>query len=435
MAAGTIYGFNNVTFQSGNGLYGLLGANPVFGVSRAATAGSDRQRLGASAQSFVTEAKLQSENMKLAMVSLMGKNKSGASVFDRKTAVSGDTNALGIKSYAAPKNDFTGMTVKIDRVATTQKNAGLSLAADNKICSAGLNTIEIESGGKKTLVSFKISLKDDNTTVQRKMADAINGRNAGVVASVVYDKDTKKSALSVESLTTGANDNGSDKFTIRDLQGDSAERSGVSIKTRDAVNALYSVNGGETAESKTNAVDLGNGVTAVLKNKTDEVRIAIGPDKFAALNAVRDMVNAYNGLLAAAEENPNDGRTANLLKELKNTAKTYASQLKRAGIETTGDGYMKINEKKMDEAADSGELKKLFTGEGSGANYGFAYRMSRLAERVNGDPSNFVTKSAGRPETDRYDSDGRFSGIGFNYTQLAKMERLTNFGALFEFLV
>ena len=434
MTVNSTYLNNNLFFQNTSSIYNILGSS--YGQTRVSSFKNNEKKLSVSAQNFVTDAKAQSENLKLSMINLMGRNKT-VSVFDRKTAVSSDTDALGIKSFNDPKKSFTDMSVKINQIATTQKNTGLALNSDNKNFTAGLNTIEIESGGKKTQVSFTVSLKDDNKTVQQKMADAINSKSAGVTASVVYDPKKNTSVLNIESLTTGEDENGNDRFTIRDLQGDSVVKSGIDNKTQNAQNAVYNVNGGLNIESKTNAVDLGNGVTANLKKASSEdIKITLGTDKNASVNAVREMVNAYNGLLSAAENNGGDRRTKNLLNELKGIVNTYMPQLKRAGIEITGEGYMKINEKKMDEAADNGALKKLFTGDGNSSSYGFAYRLSKSAEKVNDDPSNFVTKTENSNRLDaQFNKDDPFSAFNINFKQLAKINQLSGFGALFEFTI
>jgi len=328
-------------------VYGPFGASfpvPYGGSSRAQNSRGDLASLGFKAQKFVAEAKVRSEYLKLSLINLTGNNKT-PSVFERTTAVSSDPSALKIKSFEGDKNNFTGMYVKIDRVAATQRNAGHPLLADEKNFTAGRNAIEIESNGKKTPVSFTISAKDDNKTAQRKMASAINNKKAGVTASVSYDAKTKKSALTAESLTTGADETGT-KFYFRDLNGDSVEISGIDVKKRDASDAAYSVNGGETRYSGTNTVLLGGGVTAVLKNKTGgEIKISVEPDATAAIVTTRKMAELYNGLLAAAEDNSGDADADVLSKRLRNAARAYKPQLKNAGIEITDGGYMVIDEK------------------------------------------------------------------------------------------
>ena len=199
---------NSVNFQNSTNIYGLLALKPQQ-VKQGAPS------LNAQAQQFVTDAKVRADGLKLTMINLMGKNNT-ISVFDKKTAVSRDTDSIAIKSFAPQKNNFTDMTVKINQVAATQKNTGASLASTGKNFTAGLNIFEIESGGKKTSVSFTVSVKDDNRAAQQKMADAINSKGAGVTASVVYDDKTKTSALVLESLTTGDEGVGKDKFKIRD---------------------------------------------------------------------------------------------------------------------------------------------------------------------------------------------------------------------------
>ena len=439
---------NTAPVSNAGGIYGLLSLG--YGVKNAPANASGAGTMNAAAKSFVTEAKKQSENLKLSMISLMGSIKT-SSVFTQKTAVSSDVNALSIKAFNPINKNFEDMAVQIKRTAAAQINTGFQLNAAGKDFTAGYHQFQIETDNKKTQVSFTVNPKDDNKTVLQKMADAINGRSAGVTASVSYDPVKKTGALVVESLTTGwsqpntnslhlvaarpsvpGTDNNKPKFNITDVSGNAISVSGADTVSQDARNAVYSVNGGDWAESESNTADIGNGVTVIFKSASEQnVTVSYLNDKTASINKTREMVNAFNGLLAAAD-GINAKSNKNLANELRSVMNAYTRQLNDAGISANKDGYMQIDEKKMDRAADSGTLARLFTGDGANANYGFAYRVMRIADKINQNPAGYLPNDMAVNNPNRNNAPGGRYGAELSFSQILKMDRLSSIGMLFD---
>ena len=418
-----LYNFNNV--NNANNMFNLLNANQSF------RSGNNANSLSQSAQDFIVGARNRSEVLRTAMQELTGRNSTNTSVFDQMTAISSNTEALTIRSFDQSRsNNFSDINVNIQQVATTQRNEGTALSAVGRSFNTGAYRFEIEVGGRTHQFSLNITASDTNQTIQQRMAESINSRNIGVTASVNFDSG--RTSLNLESINTGVADDGGARFTVRDLSGDLAARTGIVNQTRQAQNAIYSINGGPLRESRTNNVDLGNGVQATLRQATvSDVTISMGIDNRAAINRVREMVNGFNGLLAAAEENSGDRRTDSLVTALRGIINTYLPGLERIGISFNEHGYLTINENRMNEAAENGNLRSFFGAEGRNANFGFSFRMSRIAERVYQDPTAFVSNVNNSGGGNN--SSGPNSPL--NHMQTMRMNQLLNIGLLFDFMM
>jgi flagellar hook-associated protein 2 len=230
------------------------------------------------------------------------------------------------------------------------------------------------------------------------MANAINNANLGVRATVETDSETNQSVLRVESTTTGADTRHS--FTIEDVAGDFAEHMGIDTMTTAGQNAIFSVNG-EQRTSQSNTVNLGQGVTATLRQASDEViRIETAQDRNAIRSNINDMVRSFNNLFSAAAENVKDPRAQDLANRLLDTVRTFSRGLNEIGITFDDSGRMRINNDRMNQAMENGRLEQFFT-QNAGMNFGFTNQLERLASNVSRNPGNFVTNTM---------TGGNFSG-------------------------
>jgi len=346
------------------------------------------------------------------------------SAFNEKTVVSSNTEAVSVKASDAKKAaDFKETTIRVDQVALAQKNTGKEMTATGRDFTVGQKTFEIETASGSTTVSFYVSGSDTNADVQKKMAEAINGKKIGVTASV--STANGKSTLTVESAATGVKTEGSDNFKIKDIPtgGGVAQTVGITQVSVKAQDAVYSINGGASVTSKTNSVDIGSGVTATLKKASDEpVKIGFGTDTTSGINAVREMVNYFNGLFEAAQDNKDDRKTSFLNQRLQSLPKTYESALKELGITQNSKGYLQIDEAAMQGAADSGKLEKFFKTEGF-VNYGFNFQLEKMANDVSKNTQSFVSAGQNSRDTSH-----------LTYIQDMRYGQLVSKGLLFESL-
>ncbi|MCL2702109.1 MAG: flagellar filament capping protein FliD [Defluviitaleaceae bacterium] len=354
--------------------------------------GANASSLMKSAQNFVSVTTVQMTRISVTMSAFTS---SSRTLYDNKTAVSGDPDLLEIKSHDG--KGFQDKKVKIDQIATSQQNTGkmMNVNANPGTQKDSVYRFEIEVDGERHELSFEVDHKETNKGFQQKMADAVNAAGIGVTASVITDKDGKNSMLSLESKATGANESGGPHFTVRDIQGNAVEYTGVGTAAQEAKDAVFSVNG-EKRTSKSNDVDLGDGVTATLKKASDkEISVTLQKDTQAMLDGMHTMVNSYNKILEAARNNQGDKHTRMFMMSFELTVVSSRTVLKEVGVNADEKGFLSVDSKKMKEAAESGAIERFFTGE-KATGRGFIGQLGKLINDFHKNPWQFVSPALGR---------------------------------------
>jgi hypothetical protein len=320
-----------------------------------------------------------------------------SSVFGAARAVSDNTERMSINSTdpnRARSANRSSFTVDITQVAQAQRNEGEALQASANAAgaggfTAGSHQMTLQSGGRSFNVSFNVSQTDTVRDVQNKMASAINSTNSGVRASVSFNNDTGESTIVLQSERTGVERANQPNFTLNSTVGNASQVTGANNVTQEAQNAQFRVNRGFTGTmqtSRSNEVDLGFGVNATL-NQTGQVQVNMQRNETAQINAFRDMVNQFNGMLDAARSGSD-----RLQRELNGLVRTHSHTLRNAGISMNSDGRMQIDEARMDRAAQSGALERLAT-DRAHTSSGFVNRLSRIADNAARNPGSFVDRN------------------------------------------
>lgn len=343
-------------------------------------------KLGADAVSYVSNLKTSSKALSGAISNLSGQ------AFSNSSIISSDKDAMAVNYSGNRPSSVSPMKVKIEQVAAGQQNEGKGLEAKSAYGGAtGKNSFTVEIGGKATELSVNVAAGDTNKDVQQKMADAINKMGTSVKATVETDSKTNISTLKVESTVTG--NDAKTSFKISDKSGNLVAQTGADNVAKVGQDAIYTVNGGATQTSKSNTVNLGNGISATFKKASgDDVTISRGQDIDRAKKAVDDLVKSYNDLYAEAAQKTSDPKAQNLATKMVNTAKPYVNSLSSIGIGFNSDGKMTIDSATLNKAAESGKLEKFFT-ENAGKNYGYTNQLGKLADNVSRNTSNYVSSS------------------------------------------
>ena len=368
--------------------------------------------LGGSGVQYVSNIKSASKELGGALKDLSG------SAFSQRTMNSSNKDILTVDYTGNRASSLNPMTVKVDQTAAGQLNEGTRMnAAETYGGNGGTNRFSIETGGKTTQLSVNVAAGDTNKDVQQKMADAINKAGIGVKATVETDKTSNSSILKLESVKTGSDPKNS--FTIQDITGNIAARTGANDLSSEGRDAIYSVNGGPTKTSQSNTVNLGNGINATFNKASDEtVTISRGQDLKYAMSAVQNMVSSYNNLFSEAAQKTGDPKAQNLASKMVNISSTYSKSLSNVGIGFTNDGKMTIDTQKLNQAAENGKLQQFFT-ENSGKSYGFTNQLGRLADNVSRNTSNFVSSSM----------FGNNLGENFSYSRFGDLLQYNYLGA------
>ena len=399
-----VYSLYNTMYQGSLSLSGIKLNKSLFPFNQTKSS----NQLGEGALQYVS-------NIKSASKSLSGTlNKLSGAAFTKKGAVSSDSDIMSVKYTGSNPNSIKQTSVKVDQTAAGQMNEGTSLNANTSFGSSGANKFSININGKTTELSVNVAVGDTNKAVQQKMADAINSAGLGLKATVETDSANSASMLKIEATSTGNNDKS--KFSVADITGNLAARTGANDVSRAARDAVFSVDGGEKRTSQSNNVDLGGGLSVTFNKSSEKaVTISAGRDMDFAKSSVSDLVKSYNDLYIEAAQKLNDPKAQNLATKMINTSKTYLESLSNIGIGFDKDGKMTLDDAKLNAAAENGKLENFFT-ENSGKNYGFTNQLSKLADNVTRNTGNYVSSSVlGNSLTENFAYSGFAELIQYSY--------------------
>ena len=398
--------------------------NNLFGQNTAATSPAFRNavtQLGNTANTLV-------QNLN----NLQGLGRNGTSPFDLTRPVAENSDVLNIRSFDENRlrnANLSNLSIEVSQIATVQQNEGDALSASRNAMAAGFtlgsNRIAITVDNRRFEVSFNVAAGDTTRDVQQRIAAAINSRNdIAVSASVSQNTTAGTSSLVLSSSQTGIANEGQPNFTVSDVIGNSVAITGVTDITQEAQNAEFRITrGAQTGfhTSRSNDVDLGHGITARLTD-TGTTGITMGSDTTAQVNAFRNMVNSFNGLMRTARE---FGRSSNLERDLSSITQAFRTSLSRMGVTLNPNGTMSIDESRLQQAAEEGELQRFGTRTGTN----FFSRLTRTAESVSRNPATFADSR--NSATSMFDANSRFLSLP---TQMSRNMRTSNAGMFFNTL-
>lgn len=384
-------------------------------------------------------------------LSVVGKLKSFMSTFrDRSqslsdrtlwsgtTSSSSDTAKVGVSSTS---NAAAGRyAVAVQALAAQQTLASsTNYASSDAVVGRGTLTIDLGSwtedpaGGAPTAFTSKSSVtinigSDDplapDATLE-EVRDAINGADAGVVATII--NDANGSRLSLRSAETGEENGFRVSVTEYVDDGDAATGlsalaydpvAGTSQMNRTAVasNALATLNGIAIESASNTLTEVADGLTLTLSAvTTSDIEVIVSQDTGRVKKAIEDFVSSYNDFVKylrdqtkydeASKEGgilQGDSTFLGMQSQLRGVLNTDSSasltwaRLADIGIEQQKDGTLKITTSDLDDALqDLPELEKLFSAESD--NYGeqgFATRFKDLADSFLDFEGTFETRDA-----------------------------------------
>jgi len=344
---------------------------------------------------------------------------------------SSDNNILQINQGTIPRTSAAGIvgrnnTVEVLQLATAQRNEGnalvsSALAADSGF-TVGENRFSINMGTRQFDFNFTISETDTNRDVQQRIANAVNSRNIGVTAQVTTDSNAGTSMLVFASRETGVNVAGQPNFTVNDGMGGAIAILGGNQITTQAQDAQFRVNRGFTGAlqtARTNDVSLGFGITATLRD-VGRVTLDFTRDETSQIDSFRNMVGALNDFMAAAR-----GAGGRLERDVMGLVQANSASLSRLGVTLSG-GNLRIDEQRLQRAAEQGALDSFVNRDRPGLNFGFLNRLDHTAARVSRNPGSFIENVM--PQT------ALMQNNMFNPRMINQMNRMLTVGMLFDSL-
>jgi flagellar hook-associated protein 2 len=282
-----------------------------------------------------------------------------------------------------------GFEITVDKLATEQVNVGEYLKADGNDFSPRKHSFTMETAGGSSNFSVNVASGDSNLTVQQKVADVINNRNAGVTASII--NAGSENALMISSDDTGASgtsDGLQFSFTGAASGQNMVNILGLNNVSTKASNSEFSING-EAHTSASNHIAINHIVELDFHKTTDNaVNISFVPDTSVAKEQVDAFVSAYNALvdLSKNEGTINLG-TRSLARDIKGIAANHTDELSTLGITIDEDGKMQTDDTVISHNLENGSFDALFSDISD-----FKNDMVKATNRLTIDPMAYVNK-------------------------------------------
>lgn len=303
------------------------------------------------AYKFAINIKEEARELKNTLSALTAAEDSG-SLFGQKIATSSDPDMvsaeyLGRKSGA---EETDGFTISVEQLAGPQKNTGNFLPPNRLKLIPNNYSFDIQSGGLSYEFQFHVSHQDTNRSIQERLAALINKSNIGVQANVITDEESKNTALTLTSNTTGSED-GKLHFHVTDehssQESGAVEYLGLDQVSSDPQNAVFTLDGvRHTALSNTFTINQSFELT-LHKETKEQTPAIIGfkADIDTVSDNIQEMTRQYNSMIRLSGSYA--GRTIqnNLLqKNISSVAKQHENTLEAIGLQLTQDGSLEVDE-------------------------------------------------------------------------------------------
>lgn len=329
------------------------------------------------------------------------------------TNVAGEAITAAADAEAQPGS----YNVSVETMATRGTLASIGIPDD--IRTTGEQRMVFTLGEGEAVTKPEVIIADDSSL--EDIRDAINAdKNAGVNATIIFDGEQNRLALSSRETGADASINGFSFTGDAPIEADGGvDDEGVSTGTHQSgTNAVLNVNGIEIT-SPTNEVEGAiQGVTLNLQ-EVGESTVKVEQDTRAVREAVTGFVDAYNDLKGTIGEltsfNAETGAAGELLGD--STVRTVESRMRSVlsggvegefsmlsdiGISLQRDGTLEIDEGKLDNAIANNQdaLSTFFAGDADEA--GMAGQVNTMVEQLlstNGTVTGAITGAENRSES------------------------------------
>jgi flagellar hook-associated protein 2 len=296
-----------------------------------------------------------------------------ADSFSGLAATSSDTNTATVSmSDGGIAGQYDLSITNLAKGQTTSSTSGYASPTDT-VADGG--SISFTVG--QTVTTVNIS----GATTLTQLRDQINGKNAGIFASVVNDGTNNK--LVISSRASGLN-NG---FTVNSsltLGGNpavtfAAGQSPTTGNVQNAQNAVFTLNGMSISSASNTVADAIPGVTVNLV-KAGDATVKVASDYTSLKNNIKTLVSEYNNLRKFYNQQHQSNGSLDgdpvLRQAMDDTKRALLARndnggryhyLAEIGLEVTSTGDLKLDESKLNTAIDSyrTDLQALFQGTGS----------------------------------------------------------------------
>ena len=345
-------------------------------------------QLNDETERFVIDLKERAKNAKNVAASLSMNGEGLEGLFHKKIAQSSDERSVGVEYIGEDdESERRGFSLGVKSLARPQLTTGTFLRSKGHDFEAGNFSFDLDTPNNSYEFQFELDGSETNTEVQDKIAKLINRSNIGINARVLED-GSGNTALELSSKQTGLSEG--EDYLFRIQSGSSwneVHRLGIDQVTSPATNAEFTLNGTEhTALS--NEFTINNEFEVTLKAPTNgEAQIGFKANSEAVKDSVGQLTETYNSLVRAGQAFRECQKNPRFYNEITGVGRSMAGDLSSVGITADEDGFLSVDESKLEEKLQGDEAKDTFNTLNK-----FRNAVSREADRVSVNPMNYVNK-------------------------------------------
>ncbi len=315
--------------------------------------------------------------------------------FSKKVAFSSNPDVISTKYVGenADESNTEGFDLEVIDIAKPQINRGTFLRSDASNLAPGNYTFDLTDSSNTYEFQFSIANKDTNLDIQNKLASLINNANISLKAEILNSGDA--TALQITSTNTGLLPDEEKLFDITTEDGSASsfivDTLGIGNTYQNAQNSSFFLNG-SPKESYANTFTINKEfeVTLLEPSKSGETtRVGFKPNVDAVFDNVSELVDAYNSILATADDYQGTPQHANHLRhDFSQTAFSFEAEFADFGIDVSNNGKLSLNKDAMSHAITNSEVKdEMFNILGK-----FKDALDIKSKKVSVDPMRYVNK-------------------------------------------
>ena len=286
-----------------------------------------------------------------------------------KKAVSSSNSDIVSANYigdVADEDSAPSLEIEVKKLATAQENTGNFLPENEMGLKPNTYSFDIRSRDLDYEFQFNINENDTNRSIEEKLARLITKSNIGLTASVIEDNEGRI-ALKLESVDTGATEEGKPLFIVSDdktsKQNGAVSYFGIDNTTQANSNSEIILNG-EERSTYANQFTIDKTYEVFLNGTTGEdetVSIGLKTDIESLTENVSYLIEGYNSFLnKAAEYLDKQPKSTTLLNEMNNISGLYARELESIGISIGSDGRMSLDKNLLQQTAEEDDAAGRF---------------------------------------------------------------------------
>lgn len=345
-------------------------------------------------QKFAIDIKEGARNIKNVVASLSDDDDI-SKAFQKKIAFSSQEDIVTAKYIGTSKQaeNIDDFEIEVRQLAKSQINLGTFMNKERLDLRPDTYAFDLETNSAAYEFQFNVTSSDTNYDVQQKLANLISNAGIGLQGSVIEDEQGK-SALKIESLSTGRNPGEEYLFNISP-QGNHNSMTAMNVLGIDHVsqpsqNAEFLLNGEERA-SFTNTFNINSAFELTLHGISEEgnpTTIGFKANVDAIADNIQTLVDSYNGIIETADKySETQHQSARLFRDMSSAAFALQNQLEPIGLMVDSHGEISVDKALLEDAVNVEDPSESFS-----VLNDFKNLLNSKATQASLDPMKYVDK-------------------------------------------